>query len=224
MELRTIEAVVHGRVLYQHRSDTHLLAGFHGYAENAEGHIAELEKIPGIGTWSLAAVQALHPFYARRGEEIVASWMTKLDRDLAIADNLEYVRRALESIGHRNVVVFAGFSQGVAMAYRAAAAMPCAGLIALAGDVPPDVRDRAAARGIDIDALPHVVNFDLPRSAEDYVHRIGRTGRAGRAGIAVTFIGPADRSLVRQIERFTGNKVSMMEIQGLEPRRGRARH
>ena len=71
--------------------------------------------------------------------------MTKLDRDLAIADNLEYVRRALESIGHRNVVVFAGFSQGVAMAYRAAAAMPCAGLIALAGDVPPDVRDRAAA-------------------------------------------------------------------------------
>jgi superfamily II DNA/RNA helicase len=81
-----------------------------------------------------------------------------------------------------------------------------------------------AARGIDVPGINLVVNYDAPRQAADYVHRIGRTGRAGRAGIAVTFIGPADRSLVRQIERFTGNKVSMMEIEGLEPRRGRARH
>jgi superfamily II DNA/RNA helicase len=51
------------------------------------------------------------------------------------------------------------------------------------------------------------------------VHRIGRTGRAGRAGVAVTFLGDADRHLVRQIERFTGNRVSLMEIEGLEPRR-----
>jgi len=80
-----------------------------------------------------------------------------------------------------------------------------------------------AARGIDVPGINLVVNYDAPRQASDYVHRIGRTGRAGRAGIAVTFIGPADRSLVRQIERFTGNKVSMMEIEGLEPRRGRAR-
>jgi superfamily II DNA/RNA helicase len=81
-----------------------------------------------------------------------------------------------------------------------------------------------AARGIDVPGINLVVNYDAPRQASDYVHRIGRTGRAGRAGIAVTFIGQADRSLVRQIERFTGNKVSMMEIEGLEPRRGRARH
>ena len=80
-----------------------------------------------------------------------------------------------------------------------------------------------AARGIDVPGINLVVNYDAPRQAADYVHRIGRTGRAGRAGIAVTFLGPADRSLVRQIERFTGNKVSMMEIEGLEPRRGRAR-
>jgi superfamily II DNA/RNA helicase len=63
-----------------------------------------------------------------------------------------------------------------------------------------------------------VVNYDAPRMAEEYVHRIGRTGRAGRAGVAVTFLGRDDRNLVRQIERFTGNKVSMMEIEGLEPR------
>ena len=63
-----------------------------------------------------------------------------------------------------------------------------------------------------------MVNYDAPRQAEDYVHRIGRTGRAGRAGAAVTFLGRDDRSHVRQIERFTGYKVSMMEIEGLEPR------
>jgi superfamily II DNA/RNA helicase len=77
-----------------------------------------------------------------------------------------------------------------------------------------------AARGIDVPGINLVVNYDAPRQAEDYVHRIGRTGRAGRAGIAVTFLGHADRHLVKQIERFTGNKVSLMEITGLEPRTG----
>ncbi len=76
-----------------------------------------------------------------------------------------------------------------------------------------------AARGIDVPGINLVVNYDAPRMAEDYVHRIGRTGRAGRAGIAVTFLGREDRTLVRRIERFTGNKVSLMEIPGLEPRR-----
>ncbi len=75
-----------------------------------------------------------------------------------------------------------------------------------------------AARGLDVPGINLVVNYDAPRLAEEYVHRIGRTGRAGRAGVAVTFLGRADRSLVRQIERFTGNVVSMMEIPGLEPR------
>jgi superfamily II DNA/RNA helicase len=75
-----------------------------------------------------------------------------------------------------------------------------------------------AARGIDVPGINLVVNYDAPRMAEDYVHRIGRTGRAGRAGIAVTFLGYDDRNLMRQVERFTGNKISLMEIPGLEPR------
>jgi predicted esterase len=146
MEVRTIEAVVHGRVLYEPRSGDRLLVGFHGYGENAERHMHELEKIPGIDAWSVAAIQALHPFYPKRGmgDDVVASWMTRLDREMAIADNTEYVRRALASIGPAATraarLVFAGFSQGVAMAYRAAAfAAPASGIIVLAGDVPPDV-------------------------------------------------------------------------------------
>jgi len=75
-----------------------------------------------------------------------------------------------------------------------------------------------AARGIDVPGINLVVNYDAPRQAEDYVHRIGRTGRAGRAGVAVTFLGAQDRHLVRQIERFTGNVVSMMVIPGLVPK------
>jgi len=79
-----------------------------------------------------------------------------------------------------------------------------------------------AARGIDVPGINLVVNYDAPRQAEDYVHRIGRTGRAGRAGVAVTFLGHEDRHLVRQIERYTGNVVSMMVIPGLEPALRRA--
>jgi superfamily II DNA/RNA helicase len=75
-----------------------------------------------------------------------------------------------------------------------------------------------AARGLDVPGINLVVNYDAPRQAEDYLHRIGRTGRAGRAGIAVTFLGHEDRHLVKNIERFTGNKVTLMEIEGLEPR------
>ncbi|MEO8305617.1 MAG: DEAD/DEAH box helicase [Betaproteobacteria bacterium] len=76
-----------------------------------------------------------------------------------------------------------------------------------------------AARGIDVAGISHVINFDLPRQAGDYVHRIGRTGRAGAAGIAVSLANHAERGTLRQIERFTGAAISAHVIPGLEPRR-----
>jgi superfamily II DNA/RNA helicase len=76
-----------------------------------------------------------------------------------------------------------------------------------------------AARGIDVAGISHVINFDLPRQAGDYVHRIGRTGRAGAAGIAVSLANHAERGALRQIERFTGAAISAHVIPGLEPRR-----
>src|SRR5687767_2325028 len=75
-----------------------------------------------------------------------------------------------------------------------------------------------AARGIDVPGINLVVNYDAPRQAEDYVHRIGRTGRAGRAGVAVTFLARGERHLVRSLARDTGNAMSVMVIPGLEPR------
>ncbi len=140
MESRNIAATVHGRCLYEPRGTDRLLIGFHGYAETADINLAELRQIPGIGEWSLAAVQALHPFYIRGDTVVVASWMTRQERELAIADNVAYVRSVIADLPKAGMVVFLGFSQGAAMAYRAAAwSHPAAGVIALGGDVPPDV-------------------------------------------------------------------------------------
>ena len=74
-----------------------------------------------------------------------------------------------------------------------------------------------AARGLDINGISHVINFDLPRAAEDYVHRIGRTGRAGATGVAISFVSPADAVYLQRIQRYTGQTVQMHTIPGLEP-------
>jgi len=74
-----------------------------------------------------------------------------------------------------------------------------------------------AARGLDIEALPHVVNFDMPHVAEDYVHRIGRTGRAGVEGEAVSLVSNEERPLLAAIERLMNRKVESRVIPGFEP-------
>src|SRR5690606_9413807 len=75
-----------------------------------------------------------------------------------------------------------------------------------------------AARGIDVASVTHVINFQLPRFAEDYVHRIGRTGRAGASGQALSFVGREDLFALRRIERLIGRSVQVSEIEGLEAR------
>jgi ATP-dependent RNA helicase RhlE len=67
-----------------------------------------------------------------------------------------------------------------------------------------------AARGLDIDAVSHVINYDVPAAPEDYVHRIGRTGRAGNQGQAITIVAPVDESALRAIEKLTGQAVKRM--------------
>src|SRR4029077_9861550 len=119
--IRTIPATTHGRYLVRQGPPERLLVGFHGYGENAEVHMGQLRQIPGIERWTAVAVQALHPFYLNRSGEIVASWMTSLDRELAIEDNRAYVRSVVAAFRPPRHLVFLGFSQGVAMAYRAAA-------------------------------------------------------------------------------------------------------
>ena len=76
-----------------------------------------------------------------------------------------------------------------------------------------------AARGLDIEELPHVVNFDLPHVAEDYVHRIGRTGRAGATGEALSLVCPEDRTLLGAVERLINRKIEVRYVEGFEGER-----
>ncbi len=155
MRVISIATQTHGRVLVRDASaasaPARLLVGFHGYAQSAEDMMSELERIPGAGDWMLVAVQALHRFYSRGHERAVASWMTRQDRDVAIADNIAYVDRVIADVlgdAQHRPIVFAGFSQGVAMAYRAAVAGAHRAryVIAVGGDVPPDVKSAPADR------------------------------------------------------------------------------
>jgi superfamily II DNA/RNA helicase len=75
-----------------------------------------------------------------------------------------------------------------------------------------------AARGLDVRGISHVINFDLPKFAEDYVHRIGRTGRGGATGTAISFASNRDAHLLKRIERYTEQSIKMHTIEGLEPK------
>jgi ATP-dependent RNA helicase RhlE len=76
-----------------------------------------------------------------------------------------------------------------------------------------------AARGLDVDAVSHVINFDVPSAPEDYVHRIGRTGRAGNTGRAITIVTPVDELSMRAIERLTGQAVARVVLPGFGGRK-----
>ena len=86
-----------------------------------------------------------------------------------------------------------------------------------AGKLTALVATDIAARGIDIDQLPHVVNFDLPNVSEDYVHRIGRTGRAGSNGVAVSLVCVDEHQMLRDIEKLIKQKLPQEVIAGFEP-------
>jgi predicted esterase len=152
-EERETAALVHGRYLFEapEAEGCPLVVGFHGYGENAEKHLEELRRLPGASRWALCAVQALHPFYNRSGD-VIACWMTRLQRERAILDNVRYVASVVAELKRELPVseqlVYLGFSQGAAMAYRAAAGSghACQGVIVLGGDVPPELERHDLSR------------------------------------------------------------------------------
>ncbi|HEX7236350.1 MAG TPA: DEAD/DEAH box helicase [Gammaproteobacteria bacterium] len=81
-----------------------------------------------------------------------------------------------------------------------------------------------AARGLDIDQLPHVVNYDLPEVPEHYVHRIGRTGRAGNEGLAISLVAHDERPLLKQVERLLGIQLPVRQLDGYAPREQPRQH
>ncbi len=73
-----------------------------------------------------------------------------------------------------------------------------------------------AARGLDVERISHVINYDVPHDPESYTHRIGRTGRAGRSGEAILFIAPRERNLLKAIERATRQPVAPLQLPTIE--------
>jgi superfamily II DNA/RNA helicase len=167
----------------------------------------------------------------------------KIDHDMLTevvhhADDLDHKNRLLDAIlasdGLAQAIVF--MSTKISTEEQAARLRDGGHAVAaLHGDLPQHARNRVvramlegriqvliatdvAARGIDVPSISHVINFDLPMKAEDYVHRIGRTARAGRNGTSVSFAGRADRSRLFGIERMLGRALPVATMPGLEPR------
>lgn len=162
-----------------------------------------------------------------------------IEQRLHHADDLDHKRRLLHHFAGSpevaKVIVFAATKRDAdALARELADAGHAAA--ALHGDMVQAQRNRVlqqlrtgrvrilvatdvAARGIDVRDISHVINFDLPRSAEDYVHRIGRTGRAGATGVAISFATRSDRETLARIERYVRSEIAVGTIPGLEPRK-----
>jgi predicted esterase len=152
---RVIATGTHGRYLVEPPASmgpAPVLVGFHGYGESADLQLDRLRLIPGAERWRLISIQGLHRFYQRRANEVVASWMTRQDRELAVDDNVAYVAAVMDAVDREYPgaprLVFAGFSQGVAMTFRAAAASSRVvdGVIAVGGNVPPELDAIAVSR------------------------------------------------------------------------------
>ena len=165
----------------------------------------------------------------------------KIDEQLLYCDDLRHKNRLLDHIlRDANIDQCVIFTATKVMSEQLADELYEKGFSAscLHGDMPQGWRNRTlmdlrkgrikilvatdvAARGIDVPTISHVINYDLPKQAEDYVHRIGRTGRAGRHGLAITFAEVNEYVKVHKIERYLNRKLPEMAIEGMEPTRKR---
>ena len=145
---------------------------------------------------------------------------------------LDALTRILEAESFDGVIIFVRTKTAtVELAEKLAARGYAA--TALNGDIPQNQRERTvqrlkkgdidilvatdvAARGLDVDRISHVINYDIPYDTEAYVHRIGRTGRAGREGDAILFVAPRERRMLQAIERATRSKIELMELPSTE--------
>jgi len=168
---------------------------------------------------------------ARRNQ--VSETITHRVHPVAADNKRHLLKHLLDDPAMTQVLVFVGTKFGTA---RLATWLQKQGINATAihGDKTQQERTRAleafksgearvlvatdvAARGLDIDDLPHVINYELPRVAEDYVHRIGRTGRAGKTGEATSLVAPEEMKQLSEIEKLTKFRIEQMLVPGFEP-------
>ena len=162
-----------------------------------------------------------------------------IEQRLHAADDMQHKNRMLKHLisdsGMTRAIIFSGTKRN---ADQLANELHAQGhsAAALHGDMSQNARNRTimnmkrgkirllvatdvAARGLDVAGITHIINYDLPKNAEDYVHRIGRTGRAGATGIAISFASSREVDSLRSIERYIGQSIPQQIIAGLEPAR-----
>ncbi len=167
-----------------------------------------------------------------KNKTTTAANITQRYLQVAHPQKMDALTRILEVENFEGMIVFARTKQGTEVLAERLRARGFSAT-AINGDVPQTQRERTidqlrdgrldilvatdvAARGLDVERISHVVNYDIPTDTESYVHRIGRTGRAGRTGDALSFVTPRERHLLKAIERATRQPVTQMPLPSIE--------
>ncbi|MFE7846027.1 DEAD/DEAH box helicase [Microbacterium sp. NPDC057407] len=213
-----------------------------GFAEDVETILAETPDTKQVALFSAtmpAAIRRMSKQYLHDPEEITVKAKTTTSANIAqrylivsYAQKMDALTRILEVENFDGMIVFGrtkSVTEEIAEKLRARGYSAAA----INGDVAQVQRERTvnqlksgkldilvatdvAARGLDVERISHVVNFDIPTDTESYVHRIGRTGRAGRSGDAISFVTPRERGLVRAIERATRQELTEMQLPSVD--------
>jgi ATP-dependent RNA helicase DeaD len=213
-----------------------------GFAEDVERILADTPEYKQVALFSATipkAIRAITSKYLHDPVEVTVEAKTTTaenisQRYMEVAGprKMEALTRVLEVEPFEAMIVFVRTKQATE---EVAERLRARGFSAAAinGDIPQAQRERTiaalkdgnvdilvatdvAARGLDVDRISHVLNYDIPHDTESYVHRIGRTGRAGRSGTALLFVSPRERHLLRAIEKATRQKLTEAELPTVE--------
>jgi ATP-dependent RNA helicase DeaD len=213
-----------------------------GFAEDVETILAETPDTKQVALFSAtmpAQIRRMSQQYLHDPEEITVKTKTTTSATISqrylivsFQQKMDALTRILEVENFDGMIVFGrtkSVTEEIAEKLRARGYSAAA----INGDVAQVQRERTvnqlksgkldilvatdvAARGLDVERISHVVNFDIPTDTESYVHRIGRTGRAGRTGDAISFVTPRERGLVRAIERATRQELTEMQLPSVD--------
>lgn len=213
-----------------------------GFAEDVETILADTPDDKQVALFSAtmpAAIRRIAKKYLNDAEEITVETKTTTSANttqrylmVSYPQKVDALTRILEVENFEGMIVFVrtkNETETLAEKLRARGYSAAA----ISGDVAQAQRERTvnqlrtgkldilvatdvAARGLDVDRISHVINYDIPIDTESYVHRIGRTGRAGRSGAAISFVTPRERRLLDAIERATRQPLTQMQLPSVE--------
>lgn len=213
-----------------------------GFADDVETILAKTPKDKQVALFSATmpdAIRRMSAQYLNDPSEVTVKGKTSTSANIkqrylvvSYPQKVEALTRILEVEDFDAMIVFVRTKNETEVVAEKLRARGFAAA-AINGDVPQAQRERTvgqlksgaiqilvatdvAARGLDVERVSHVINFDIPTDPESYVHRVGRTGRAGRSGDAISFVTPRERRLLKLIERATGQSLDLMQMPTVE--------